>query len=69
MKDNRHDYIYQTTDPKSDEAVGTMIFAVMVLIGVLYVLQLVFETVAGWYYAAMNWASETAAYIASFWPF
>jgi hypothetical protein len=32
-------------------------------------LQVAYDAVAGWYDAVVNRGSETAAYVASFWPF
>jgi hypothetical protein len=70
MFDNhRQDYVIQSNDPKGDEGFGKVLGFVICLVMFLGALQVAYGAVAGWYYAAMNWTSETAAYIASFWPF
>lgn len=68
MRDNRHDYIYDSTDPKANESVGKLGGFVMTIVFFLGVLQVVSDTMIGWYRDAMQWGSETAAYLASFWP-
>ena len=58
MRDRRHDYIYDTTDPKPNDAVGKSGGFVICLVFFLGVLQVVSETVAGWYRDAMQWGAN-----------
>ncbi|RWI62653.1 hypothetical protein [Mesorhizobium sp.] len=70
MFDNhRQDYVIQSNDPKGDEGFGKVLGFVICFVLFLGALQVAYDAVAGWYDAAVNWGSETAAYVASFWPF
>lgn len=42
---------------------------VICLVFVFGVIQIAYETVVGWYQSIVQWGGETAAFIASFWPF
>jgi hypothetical protein len=69
MLNNRQDYVIQTNDPKGDEGFGKGLGVVICLVFVFGVIQIAYETVVGWYQSIVQWGGETAAFIASFWPF
>ncbi|WP_353646105.1 hypothetical protein [Mesorhizobium sp. WSM2239] len=69
MFDNhRQDCVIQSNDPKGDEGFGKVLGFVICFVLFLGALQVAYDAVAGWYDAAVNWGSETAAYVATFWP-
>ncbi|TIR49092.1 MAG: hypothetical protein E5X53_26015 [Mesorhizobium sp.] len=53
----------------ANEGFGKVLGFVICFVLFLGALQVAYDAVAGWYDAAVNWGSETAAYVASFWPF
>ncbi|MDX0980109.1 hypothetical protein GOE03_29705 [Sinorhizobium medicae] len=69
MRDHRHEYIYDSTDPKANEGLGTVMGALIVFVGFLAVLQVALDTVSAWYRDTMIWLNDTASYLAGFWPF
>lgn len=62
-------YIVQEDNAKSNEAVGTFMGWIMVAIAGIAAISYAFQTVAGWYYATLNWLVGVWQFIASFWPF
>lgn len=69
LNNHRQDYVIQSNDPKGDEGFGKVLGFVICFVFFLGALQVAYETVMGWYLSAVNWGSETVAYIASFLPF
>ncbi len=69
MKDHRHEYIYDNTDPKANEGLGTVMGAIIVLVGFLALLQGLLDTVSAWYRDTIVWLSDIATYLAGFLPF
>ncbi|MQX78898.1 hypothetical protein [Sinorhizobium medicae] len=69
MRDHLHEYIYDSTDPKANEGLGTDMGALIVLVSFLAVLQVALDTVSAWHRDTMVWLNETASYLAGFWPF
>jgi hypothetical protein len=48
---------------------GKVLGFVICFVLFLGALQVAYDAVAGWYDVAVNWGSETVAYVAGFWPF
>lgn len=69
MLNNRQDYVIQTNDPKGDEGFGKGLGVVICFVFALGVIQVTYETVAGWYQSIVQWGGGLAAFIASYWPF
>ncbi|TIU20469.1 MAG: hypothetical protein E5W49_12410 [Mesorhizobium sp.] len=58
MLNNRQDYVIQTNDPKGDEGFGKGLGVVICLVFVLGVIQIAYETVAGWYQSIAQWGGS-----------
>ena len=65
----RHDFLYSTSDPKSDEFAGSIYVGILCIVGVLAAVGYVFNTISGWFNMMLKWSYETVSYIAGFWPF
>jgi hypothetical protein len=48
---------------------GKVLGFVICFVLFLGALQVAYDAGAGWYDGAVNWGSETVAYVAGFWPF
>ncbi|CUX72304.1 MULTISPECIES: hypothetical protein [Agrobacterium] len=62
-------YVIQADNAKADEGAGKLMGYAMLLIGALWAISYAYEVVLGWYTATAAWLTQTADYIASFWPF
>ncbi len=69
MKDHRHEYIYDNTDPKANEGLGTVMGAIIVSVGFLALLQGVLDAVSAGLRDTMVLLNDTATCLAGFWPF
>ncbi|RVL29990.1 hypothetical protein CN144_15300 [Sinorhizobium meliloti] len=69
MRDHRHEYIYDSTDPKANEGLGTVMGALIGFVGFLAPLQVVLDTVSAWYRDTVVLLNDSATYLADFWPF
>lgn len=70
MQDSNHNHYYGVqSDPKSDAAVGKLMFGGMVAVGCLALALNLYETVDAWWRGLVGWLGETSSYIVSFWPF
>lgn len=68
LNDNRQQYVIQTDSTKED-GLGKVFAFIFVVAMFLAFVQEVFESVMAWYRDTMLWLSDTATYLAGFWPF
>lgn len=66
----RHDYIYNSPpDPKADDALAKFFAILFWLVLGLVAIVYVATVVRAWFNAAVAWATDMFAYVASFLPF